>query len=110
MDSYFTIKGLHFVFLQNRSKIEFFLLLPVVSYPGESVFSQLKIEYLGENETKYENILTHWSVAQAGRNEEKTRGRKSRWTVPLRKKLVLVRNQARNKKLVLVYCSEMIVA
>ena len=73
MDSYFTIKGLHFVFLQNRSKIEFFLLLPVVSYPGESVFSQLKIEYLGENETKYENILTHWSVAQAGWNDEKNR-------------------------------------
>ena len=64
-DSYFTIKGLHFVFLQNRSKIEFFL-LPGVSYPGESVFLQLKFEYLGENETKYENILTHWSVAQAG--------------------------------------------
>ena len=29
-------------------------------------------------------ILTHWSVAQAGLNDEKTRGRKSRWIVPLK--------------------------
>ena len=33
--------------------------------------------------TKIENILTHWSVARAGSNDEKTRGRKSRWTVSL---------------------------
>ena len=32
---------------------------------------------------KNENILTHWSVAQAGSNDEKNGGRKSRWTVPL---------------------------
>ena len=38
---------------------------------------------VGENKTKFENILTHWSVAQAGSNEEKTRGRKCRWTVSL---------------------------
>ena len=37
-----------------------------------------KFEYLGENETRIEVILTHWSV-------KKTGGRKSRWTVPLRK-------------------------
>ena len=30
----------------------------------------LKFEYLSENETKLENILTHWSVAQAGSNED----------------------------------------
>ena len=30
------------------------------------------------------NILTHWSEAEAGSNDEKTRGPKSRWTVPLR--------------------------
>ena len=30
-----------------------------------------------------ENILTHWSVAQAGSKDEKYGGRKSRWTVPL---------------------------
>ena len=39
-----------------------------------------KYEYLGKNET----ILTQWSVAQAGLNDEKNWGRKSRWTVPLR--------------------------
>ena len=30
-----------------------------------------KLEYLSENETKKENIITHWSVAQAGSNDEK---------------------------------------
>ena len=30
-----------------------------------------KFEYLNENVTKIENILTHWSVAQAGLNDEK---------------------------------------
>ena len=44
-----------------------------------------KLEYLSENETKNENILNHWSVAQAGSNGEKTRGQKSRWTVPFKK-------------------------
>ena len=33
-----------------------------------------KFEYLGKNETEFENILTHWSVAQAGLNDEKTGG------------------------------------
>ena len=51
---------------------------------GESVFSTLKYEYLGENETKNENILTRWSDTQAGSNFEKNGGPKSRWTVPLR--------------------------
>ena len=41
-----------------------------------------KYEFLGENETKIENV-TCWSVAQAGSNEEKNEGPKSRWTVPL---------------------------
>ena len=43
-------------------------------------FSILKFDSL---DTKFENILTHWSVAQAGSSDEKNRGRKSRWTVPL---------------------------
>ena len=30
-----------------------------------------KYEYLGENETKNQTVLTHWSVAQAGSNDEK---------------------------------------
>ena len=42
-----------------------------------------KYEYLGENETKNKIILTHWTMAQAGLNDEKTGGQKSRWTVPL---------------------------
>ena len=39
-----------------------------------------KFEYLSENGTKIENILTIWSVAQAGStsNNEKTGGKKSR--------------------------------
>ena len=40
-------------------------------YYAESVFSILNIEYLGENETKFENILTHWSVVQPDSNDEK---------------------------------------
>ena len=34
-------------------------------------FSTLKYEYLGENETKFENILTQWPVAEAGSDDEK---------------------------------------
>ena len=34
-------------------------------------FFILNFEYLGENETKNENILTYWSVAQASLNDEK---------------------------------------
>ena len=43
-----------------------------------------KYKYLSKNDTKNKTILTHWSVAQASLNDEKTEGRKSRWTVPLR--------------------------
>ena len=57
---------------------------------AESVFSILNFEYLSENETKIENILTPWSVAQAGMNDEKTRGQKSRWIVPLSKRIISV--------------------
>ena len=57
--------------------------VPGVSYPGESLFSTFKFEYLSEISTIIENILTHRSVTQTGSNEEKTGGRKSRWTVPL---------------------------
>ena len=39
-----------------------------------------KYEYLGENETKFETILTHWSIDKAGSNDEK----KSRWIVPFK--------------------------
>ena len=49
---------------------KFFLLRPV-SCCTESVFSILNFEYLSENETKIEYIVTCWSVAQAGMNDEK---------------------------------------
>ena len=35
-----------------------------------------KFEYLGENETEFQTVLTHWSVAQAGSNDEKNWGSK----------------------------------
>ena len=50
---------------------------------GVSFFSTLKYENLGKKETKFKNILNHWSVAEASLNDEKTTGRKSLWTVPL---------------------------
>ena len=55
------------------------------TYCPELVFFILSFEYLGDNETKFDNILTDWSVAQASSNNAKTtgRGRKSRWIVPL---------------------------
>ena len=56
---------------------------PRISYCAESVFCILNFEYLSENQTKNETILIHWSVDQAGLNDEKTGGRKSCWTVPL---------------------------
>ena len=40
------------------------------------VVKGLNYNYLGENETKFENILTHWSVDQAGSNDEKNKGSK----------------------------------
>ena len=43
-----------------------------------------KLEELGEILTKIEIFLTTWSVAQAGSNDEKKGGRKSRWTVPIK--------------------------
>ena len=41
-----------------------------------------KLEYLGENDTKKENIITHWSVAQAGSNDEKNWGSKISFDCP----------------------------
>ena len=43
----------------------------------EVSFSTLKYEYLGKIETKNKNILTYWSVAQAGSNDEKNLGVKN---------------------------------
>ena len=44
------------------------------------------IEYLDEIETEFENTLACLSGAQMGSNHEKKGGRKSRDTLPLRKK------------------------
>ena len=41
-----------------------------------SQFFILNFEYLGENETKFENILTNWSVVQTSLNDEKNCGSK----------------------------------
>ena len=56
---------------EAKSQDYFFFWLSAVWYCAESVFSTLKYEYLGENETEFENILTHWSEAEAGSNDEK---------------------------------------
>ena len=53
-------------------------------HTAESNFSNFVIEYLGEIETKFENTLVCLSGAQLGSNHEKTGGRKSRDTLPLR--------------------------
>jgi hypothetical protein len=45
--------------------------------------SNFKFEYLGEFDTEFKNILGHESGAQVGSIPEKTRGQKSRATVPL---------------------------
>jgi hypothetical protein len=45
--------------------------------------SNFKFEYLGEIKTEFENILGHESGGQVVLIHEKTRGQKSRATVPL---------------------------
>ena len=49
------VSGLHFCLTPRR----------IILYCEESAFFIRNFEYLDENETKFENILTHWSVAQA---------------------------------------------
>ena len=73
MDSYSTFKGLHFSFLHQCSRTKFFLTPRGIFYA--------KIQ-MSENQTKIENILTHWSVAQAGSNGEKNW--RSNLTLPLK--------------------------
>ena len=47
-----------------------------------------EIQKNSNNSAKSQNrkhtVLTHWSLAQAGLNDEKNGGRKSRWTVPFK--------------------------
>ena len=44
-----------------------------------------KYEYLGENETKIENVLTCWSVAQIGSNDDTKWGSKISLDYPFNK-------------------------
>ena len=70
-------KGLNFSFLQLRSRIKFVFdsaKNDTVGTAQSQFFLILKFEFLGENETKFENIVTYWSVAQAGLNDEKSQG------------------------------------
>ena len=53
-------------------------------HTSESNFSNFVIEYLGKIETEFENTLARLSGAQMGSNHEKTEGRKSRDTLPLK--------------------------
>ena len=53
-------------------------------HTAESNFSNFVIKYLGKIETEFENTLACLSGAQMGSNHEKTGGRKSRDTLPLR--------------------------
>ena len=54
-------------------------------HTAELNFSNFVIEYLGKIKTEFENTLACLSGAQMGSNHEKTGGRKSRDTLPLRK-------------------------
>ena len=51
--------------------LKIFVLTPWGIIPqGAGFFSNLKFEQLGEFFPKIENILTHWSVAHGGLNDE----------------------------------------
>ena len=78
-------KGYIFYFCSEVPGIFFFL-----TPRSESVFSALKYEYLGENETKNENILTHWSVAQACSNDEKNWGYKISLDCPFNEAKIII--------------------
>ena len=65
------LKGYIFNFCPNVLGLNFILTPRSMILRGVSE----KFEYLSEDETKNKNILSHWSVAQAGSNDEKTGGR-----------------------------------
>ena len=64
------MKGYIFHFLTIVLGLNFFLTQRSMILRWVS-FLILNLEYLGENETKFENILTRWSVAQTSLNDEK---------------------------------------
>ena len=65
------------------TQASFFFIYKIAIKDGHCLEGQSKFEQLSEILTKVENILTHWSVAQAGLNDEQNGGRASGWTVPL---------------------------
>ena len=64
--------------------------------PWESVFSILKFEYLSENQTKIENILTQLSEAQAGSNDELNWRSKISLDCPFNLVLKITKNNGKN--------------
>ena len=66
--------GYIFYFCTNVLGLIFFY--SAQSDTARSQFFQFKITNISENETKNENVLTHWSVAKAGSNDKKTGGSK----------------------------------
>ena len=50
----------------------------------------LNCEYLGKNETKFENILTRWSVAQTSSNDEKNWGSKISLDCPFKGRILTI--------------------
>ena len=71
MDSYSTNEGVHFTFFHHSPRIKFFFDSAQYHTARSQYFFILNFEYLCENETKFEFFFTHWSVAQAGSNDEK---------------------------------------
>ena len=99
------LKGYIFHFCTTVLGLHFFW-LPWVWYPGESVFSILKYEYLGENGPKFENILTHWSVAQASSNDEKNWGSKISLDCPFNVCHLSFRFNYWNERIFLLNCAK----
>ena len=84
------LKGYIFQFCTIVLELNFFL-TPWGMIPRGVIKSLLKFEYLSENQTKIENILTHWSVAKAG---SKVQMVKKNW----RSKITLDCPFSKNKK------------
>ena len=81
-------KGLQFSYLQKCSRMKFCLTQRSMIV-RRSQFFILNFEYLGENKTKFENILTRWSVAHTSSNDEKNRGSKITLDCPFKESLFL---------------------
>ena len=90
MDYCSTIKELHFSFLHQCSRIKFLFDSAQYHTARSQYILTLKFEYLGENKTKFENISTHWSVAEAGSKDEKNWGSKISLDCPFKDNLLCI--------------------